>query len=59
MKEVELVIDTDELAEYFYQELIKRGFLPSQDEVFELADITFDFLIEKCVIEEELDIDDE
>jgi len=59
LKEVELVIDTDELAEYFYQELIKRGFLPSQDEVFELADITFDFLIEKCVIEEELDIDDE
>lgn len=59
MKEVELVIDTEELAEYFFQELTKRGFLPSQDEVYELADITFDFLIEKCVIEEEFDIDEE
>ncbi|WP_243290770.1 YozD family protein [Bacillus sp. FJAT-47783] len=58
MREIEFVIDTEELAEYFFQELLNRGFLPSEDEAYELADITFDFLIEKCVIEEEIDIDE-
>lgn len=53
MKEIEVIIDTDEIAEFFYQELLKRGYVPSEDEVDDLADITFDYLLEKCIIDEE------
>lgn len=55
MKEIEVVIDTEEIAEFFYHELIRRGFVPSRIELEEIADITFDYLIEKCIIDEELD----
>ncbi|ADI26924.1 YozD family protein [Geobacillus sp. G4] len=59
MKEIEVIIDTEEIAEFFYQELIRRGFVPTQEELEELADITFDYLLEKCIIDEEIDIDGE
>ncbi|MFC0297208.1 YozD family protein [Geobacillus jurassicus] len=58
MKEIEVIIDTEEIAEFFYQELIRRGFVPTQEELEELADITFDYLLEKCIIDEEVDIDE-
>ncbi len=53
-----MIIDTEEIAEFFYQELIRRGFVPTQEELEELADITFDYLLEKCIIDEEVDIDE-
>lgn len=53
MGEMEVIIDTEEIAEYFYQQLIKRGFSPTELEVTELADITFDYLISKSIIDEE------
>ncbi|BBW96066.1 MULTISPECIES: YozD family protein [Geobacillus] len=59
MKEIEVVIDTEEIAEFFYEQLIRRGFVPTQEELAELADITFDYLLEKCLIDEEIDVDDE
>ena len=59
MKEIEVIIDTEEIAEFFYQELVRRGFVPTQEELEELADITFDYLLEKCIIDEEMDVDDE
>lgn len=47
-----MIIDTEEIAEFFYQQLIRRGFVPTQEELEELADITFDYLLEKCIIDE-------
>ena len=47
MKEIEVIIDTDEIAEFFFQELLKRGYIPSEDEMDDLADITFEYLLEK------------
>ena len=58
MKEIEVVIDTEEIAEFFYRELIRRGFVPTQIELEELADITFDYLLEKCIIDEEIGLED-
>lgn len=58
MKEIEVVIDTEEIAEFFYNELMKRGFAPSEVELEELADITFEYLLNKCLIDEELDIEE-
>ncbi|ANB56738.1 yozD-like family protein [Anoxybacillus sp. B7M1] len=58
MKEIEVVIDTEEIAEFFFKELIRRGFVPSRMELEEMADITFDYLIEKCIIDEEMDDDE-
>ncbi|MFC0274313.1 YozD family protein [Metabacillus herbersteinensis] len=55
MKEVEVVIDTEEIAEFFYNELTKRGYLPSEEEIEEIADITFDYLLDKCIIDEEVE----
>ncbi|RWR10375.1 YozD family protein [Siminovitchia fortis] len=55
MREIDVFIDTEEIAEFFYQELIKRGFIPAEDEVRELADITFEYLLKKDIIAEESD----
>jgi YozD-like protein len=57
MREIEVYIDTEEIAEFFYQELIKRGYAPGEEELEEIADITFDYLIAKCIIDEEWEED--
>jgi YozD-like protein len=54
VREVEVIIDTDEIAEFFFQELLKRGYAPIEGELDDLADITFEYLIEKCIIDEEI-----
>ena len=54
MREVEVIIDTDEIAEFFFQELLKRGYAPIEGVLDDLADITFEYLIEKCIIDEEI-----
>ena len=54
VREVEVIIDTDEIAEFFFQELLKRGYVPIEGELDDLADITFEYLIEKCIIDEEI-----
>lgn len=55
MREVDVIIDTDEIAEFFFHELTKRGYIPSEEEVLELADITFEYLLLKEIIREETD----
>ncbi|MCM3595958.1 YozD family protein [Metabacillus idriensis] len=55
MKEIEVIIDTEEMAEFFYNELTKRGFIPSELELDTIADIAFDYLLEKCIIDEDLE----
>jgi hypothetical protein len=57
MREIEVFIDTDEIADFFMKELVQRGYVPSEDELEELADITFEYLIAKCIIDEEWEED--
>ncbi|MBM6619385.1 YozD family protein [Bacillus suaedaesalsae] len=52
MREIEVVIDTEELAEFIYEQLLIRGYVPSDEEVDEVADIVFDYLLTKQVVEE-------
>ncbi|MFX3623205.1 MAG: YozD family protein [Ectobacillus sp.] len=59
MKEIEVVIDTEEIAEFFYNQLIRRGYVPEREELEELADITFDYLLEKCMIDEIIEDEEE
>ncbi len=59
VKEIEVIIDTEEIAEFFYNELTKRGYVPGESELEELADITFDYLLNKCIIDEDVDFDNE
>ncbi|MGM0845391.1 MAG: YozD family protein [Bacillota bacterium] len=58
MREIEVFIDTEEIAEFFFQELVRRGYVPSEEELEEIADITFEYLIEKCIIDEDPDNDE-
>ena len=38
----------------FYEQLIERGYVPKREEIEDLADITFEYLLEKCMIDEVL-----
>jgi hypothetical protein len=58
VKEIEVIIDTEEIAEFFYNELTKRGYVPGEEELGELADITFDYLLNKCIIDEDVDFEE-
>ncbi|MBT2757159.1 YozD family protein [Mesobacillus foraminis] len=55
MKEIEVIIDTEEIAEFFFHELVKRGYVPTEEELEEIADITFEYLLDKSIIDEEVD----
>lgn len=55
VREIEVIIDTEEIAEFFFQELVKRGYVPNEEELEELADITFEYLLDKCIIDEEVE----
>ena len=57
VREIEVFIDTEEIAEFFFQELLKRGYVPAEEELEELADITFEYLVEKSIIDEEVSED--
>ena len=54
MREIEVFIDTEEMAEFFFQELTKRGYVPIEEELEDLADIMFEYLLKKCIIDEEI-----
>jgi hypothetical protein len=57
VKEIEVIIDTEEIAEFFFQELVKRGYVPKEEELQDIADITFEYLLEKCIIDEEVEFE--
>lgn len=49
----EVIIDTEEIADFFYNELLKRGHIPTEEILEDLADITFEFFIHKGIVDEE------
>lgn len=51
-----IVIDSDDIAKFFYERLIKSGFVPTEEETLLIADIAFDYFLNIGIIEE---IDDE
>lgn len=47
MENMDVYIDTEEIAAFFFKELVKRGFAPREEELDEIADITFEYLLAK------------
>jgi hypothetical protein len=50
-------ISETEVAEALWNGLVRMGYAPNSDELFDLAMIIFSFLIDKGVLVEELDDD--
>lgn len=48
----EISVDTEEIANELYTELLRKGYAPSREEVDTMAHIFFDFLIKKAFIDE-------
>lgn len=53
MEEKEVFIDTEEITEFLFNSLVQRGFAPKDNELEEIADIVFEYLLEKMDMEEE------
>lgn len=45
-------ISTADIAEYVWTKLLDQGHVPTSDEVFDLAEIFFDFLVDREVIQD-------
>jgi hypothetical protein len=58
MREFEIIVDTDEIKEFFLTELINRGYVPTDDEIDAIADIVFEYMVHKGIIEEEFNWED-
>lgn len=58
MGEFEIIVDTDEIKEFFLTELINRGYVPTDDEIAAIADIVFEYMVHKGIIEEQFDWED-
>jgi hypothetical protein len=52
MKEIEIIIDTEDIKDFLYLSLIDRGFVPEEDLLEEISDIFFDYLLNKRLIDE-------
>lgn len=57
-KEIEVFVDSEEMADYLFSELVKRGFHLTQDEAEEIADVFFDYLLDKNIIDEQVEEDE-
>ena len=55
MREFEIIVDTDEIKEFSLTELINRGYVPADDEIDAIADIMFEYMVHKGIIEEQFD----
>ena len=53
MREIEVIVDTDEIREYMFEKLISKGYVATDDESHMLAHIVFDYLVHKEIIDEE------
>jgi hypothetical protein len=47
----EIFIDEAQIAKYLYSRLVQDGYAPAADEVLDLAEYVFDFLIEMSYIQ--------
>lgn len=47
-----IMIDSDEIANFFYDKLIKSGHIPTEEETLIIADIAFDYMVSVGIIEE-------
>lgn len=54
-KEIEIYIDTEDIGNYLFEKLTRKGKILSEDDLDTLADIFFDYLIDKGVLEEQDD----
>ncbi|MDF2606042.1 MAG: hypothetical protein K0S34_232 [Bacillales bacterium] len=52
MSEIEIIIDTEDIKEFLYLNLIDRGLVPNENFLEEISDIFFEYLINKNVIDE-------
>jgi hypothetical protein len=52
-EELEIVLDTEEMSQFLFQRLIESGFVPTEEEIYVLSHLFFDFLCEKALIVEE------
>ena len=50
MDDEKVMISTVEIVEYLYDKLLIKGYAPTVDEAFDLADIFFAFLVMKSAI---------
>lgn len=51
-------ISTSEIEKFLYMNLMKEGYVPSDQEIEDLADMFFDFLIQKGIIAD-VDVEEE
>jgi hypothetical protein len=52
--EGQIFVDTKEIREYIIAKLIERGIVPpNEEDIIELADIVFDYLLDKGIMKEE------
>lgn len=58
MEDINIVIDTEHMAEYFFSALTSRGYAITKMESEEISDAAFDYLIELGLIDEKL-VDEE
>lgn len=49
--EEELYVSDTEIAEYIWDKLLDKGYVPESDEVLDLAEIMFNFLVDKGILE--------
>lgn len=45
-------ISSDDVFEYLYNGIIKLGYTPTSDEILDIAEVVFDFLVDAGMVEE-------
>jgi hypothetical protein len=48
----EIIIDTEDIKNFFFEKLVKHGYAPTEDECEDLADVCFDYLYHLGLLED-------
>jgi hypothetical protein len=51
-KEIEITFGTEEIEKFLFDGLLKLGYAPTEEEIEDLADLVFDYILELTGAEE-------
>lgn len=55
-REVDVYVSEEDIAKFVWDRLLAKGYVPQSDEILDLAEIFFDYLLDKAIVDFEEEV---